>query len=245
METRRITLADNQSIDVPADEWPWIVEYTWHYDAINFQLYRTENGRTIYLFNELLKHYRKGRDLLTLSDGAVDAMFRGSPPYDQLCLLYPQYVEAGKDLSIVLPSPYDFISSSLAKVVSLYYRWLVSQQRWVLSTGEEMPDSAMLHVPRDDKYPYQIADEYPRLGEWMYGEWTGTFDLGTNPPTPYTYLDLSHETVAETLEQLMTNINVIHDYEEMEAFFEARELPLENLIDTVQLLMEQYPTPAR
>ena len=246
METRRIILSDGQRIDIPAPDWPWITEYTWSYDAMKAQLYRIENGRTILLFNELLKHAREDKDLLIMSDTAVDALFQGTPPYIKLLDILPRYIEAGKEQGIVLPNPYEIIANSVAKVIQVYYSWLLSGHKYVLSRdGDERADASMLRVHREEIYPYQAADQYPTIRDWMYGEWTGDFDLETAARNPVSYSDKVYDTIWEVLKWMFQQVNIIFDFEEIQTFFAKQGLSLDDIAATVQLLVETYPTPAR
>lgn len=245
METRRIVLSDGQKMEVPSVEWPWITEYTWTYDALAHQLYRIENGRSIYFFNELLKH-TKDRELLIMSGPAVDATFRGAPPYDKIVLLLPRYIALGAEVGISFPDIYELIANSLARVVQQYYEWLLSGHRYVLSMEtDEQPDASMLRVPREESYPYAAADQYPVLGAWMYGEWTGDFDLTTTPASAIPYIDESHKAVAEVVKWMFETVNSVHNYDEIVAYYEEQRAPLDEIINNIQLLIEGYPTPAR
>jgi hypothetical protein len=241
METRQITLADGATMQVPAEAWPWMTEYTWTYDAPIQQLYRIENGRVIYFFNELMKH-SKTRELLVMSDGAVDAAFKGAPPYDKIVILMPRYVSLGQEIGILLPNPYELVANALARVLQIYYEWLLSGHRYVLSAETEQPDATLLRLPRDESYPYEAADRYPTLGAWMYGEWTGEFD---SAGSAIAYIDHSHKSVAEVVKWMTEAVNVVHDYDEIVAFFDDQRCPLDELTSNIQLLIETYPTPAR
>jgi hypothetical protein len=103
----------------------------------------------------------------------------------------------------------------------------------------------MLRVPRDERHPYEAADNYPILRDWMYGEWCGDFDLSDPARHPVSYGDKCYETIWEVIKWMFQQVNVIHSFEEIESYFEAQGLPLDDIASTIHLLIETYPTPAR
>ncbi len=234
-----IQLNQGHTISVPKSAYPWISEWTWTYNPELGQIIRVENGRTMYLYNELIKH-NAGENTISLTDEVIDILFSEHPAYEKLTEEYTLRVSNDK---YTLPNPYQLISLCLTNILRIYFRWLNSGHCYMLNlhTGDGVP--VFTYEKRDDDSVYAVSEEFPRLSDWMYGEWSGEVE-GT-PPKPLPYLDQTCQVVYQTMGYLFETVNNHVDFSEIDDFFEGQDQSLEAIAELVHLLIESYPTPAR
>jgi hypothetical protein len=102
----------------------------------------------------------------------------------------------------------------------------------------------LVQAPREDLSPYTVSEYYRRLGDWMYGEWTGDMTVDI-PSVPQTYHDRISIKAKEHFDELLGVQNTFINPTDVHAIFDQVDLPLDEILSAVMTLVEAYPTPAR
>lgn len=225
-----LTLNDGHSIDVPERDYPWVQEWLWMFDAESGRAYRIENGKTVWLYHELIKRHRNDPTFVTLGDEAIVPLFAKYSAYDEMADRWVERLEIAGESNIVLPDPADLLTCTLTAVLYLYYDWLHSGQ-WF-----EYKDSNMImHV---GSKATAESKRYATLGEWMDAEYTGAFHEG-----PEMFIDQAHDASESVLERLLRDDNPNKDPEWIVTYFEDARLPMDGVLNPIVWLVKSYPTP--
>jgi hypothetical protein len=223
---RTVLLNDGHGVDVPDRDYPWVQEWLWYFDAESGRVYRIENGRTVWLYHELLKRHQGDPDYITLDDAALTPMFARYAAYDEMAEKWMERLDAAHEASVLLPDPADILTGTLTAVLYLYFDWIAGG-KWY----EWTPSDLIIHQIGPEK-------KYGTLGEWLDSEWTGRFD-----GTPETFLDKAALAAHETLVRLLRDDNPGRDIDEVIEFFDSIKVPMDDVLAPILWLIKQYPTP--
>lgn len=228
---KNVMLNDGHYIDVPEIDFPWVQEWLWMFDVESGRAYRIENGKTVWLYHELLKRHRHNPTFVTLGDEAISPLFAKFSAYDEMADRWVERLEIASEANIVLPDPADILTCTLTAVLYLYYDWLHSSQ-WF----EVVNNDLIIHV---SSKALQENKGYPTLGAWMDAEYTGVWSQNVHE----IFADKAHEAAESVMLRLIQDDNPNKDPDWIVTYFEDARLPMDGVLNPVVWLVKSYPTP--